>query len=145
MIFFLMFLRTMAIFNFYIKFYFTFLVVLEKHETSPKLLCYYFKMASEACSFVPSGACRSIGLDSLEPLAGHYQSHGISSMKIVMKMTGLCVSCGYFAPGSNKERTARANHLPVSTQSSPDNNGAVQEGTVENNLLEAERPNSFRK
>jgi hypothetical protein len=66
-------------------------------------------------------------------------------MEIVLKMTGLCISCGYFAPGSNKEFTARANHLAVSTQSSPDNNGALQEGTVENNLLETERPNSFRK
>lgn len=55
-IFVLMFLRTMTVFNSYIKFYFTFLVVLEKHETAPKLLCYYFKMASVACSFVPSGA-----------------------------------------------------------------------------------------
>jgi hypothetical protein len=30
-----MFLRTAKIFNFYIKFHFTFLVVLEKHETAP--------------------------------------------------------------------------------------------------------------
>jgi hypothetical protein len=33
----------------------------------------------------------TISLASLEPLAEHYQSHGFSSMRIVLKMTGFCI------------------------------------------------------
>jgi len=107
-----------------LKFNFTFLVVLKEHEVASKLLFRHFNMASCALS----GACWNYQFGQPRasswalPITRFFLHEDRLENDRVLHLTWVISR-----PVQTKNvPTARTNHLPVSTQSSADNYGALQ-------------------